>query len=129
LRVESLTRSVQYIHDTSTTRERIENMQQATQQYIYFLRLRPEYRDFSRWTEREEGIVHRHFDKLQKLTEDGIVILAGRTTTENPTGIVVFFAASEEEAETMMQEDPAVKEGLMEAELHPFRVALLTPRR
>jgi uncharacterized protein YciI len=99
------------------------------QQYIYFLRLRPEYRDFSRWTEHEEGIVQRHFDKLQNLTEEGTVILAGRTTTENPTGIVVFFAASDEEAEMLMQEDPAVKEGLMEAELHPFRVALLTSRR
>jgi uncharacterized protein YciI len=40
-------------------------------------------------------------------------------------GIVVFQASSEEEAQEYMKNDPAVKKGIMTAELHPFRISLL----
>lgn len=77
-------------------------------------------------TAAEEEIVGRHFVYLQELVERGTVKLAGRTMTtdEHAFGIVLLHAASEEDAERIMREDPAVKEGVMRAELFPFRVAL-----
>lgn len=40
-------------------------------------------------------------------------------------GIVILEVNSEEEAIELMVNDPAVKEGIMEATLFPFRVALI----
>jgi len=40
-------------------------------------------------------------------------------------GIVILEVDSEEEAYDLMNNDPAVKEGIMEATLYPYRVALL----
>ncbi|NLL89375.1 MAG: hypothetical protein GX228_10760 [Firmicutes bacterium] len=39
-------------------------------------------------------------------------------------GVVIFEADSEEEARFLMETDPAVEEGIMTAELFPYRVAL-----
>lgn len=85
-------------------------------------------------TERESEIVGRHFEYLMRLTEAGQVHLAGRTLTtdERSFGIVVFSAASESLAQQLVAGDPAVQEGVMRAELLPFRVALWSdsgPRR
>jgi uncharacterized protein YciI len=78
-------------------------------------------------TPEEERIVAEHFAYLKDLTENGIAILAGRTVTADARtfGIVVFNAISEEEAREHMESDPAVKQGVMKAELYPFRVALM----
>jgi uncharacterized protein YciI len=77
-------------------------------------------------TELEAAIVGEHFRHLQKLTADGVVLMAGRTlnTDARTMGIVVFVAASETEAAALMQNDPAVKQGVMTAEVFPFGVAL-----
>lgn len=77
-------------------------------------------------TEREARVVGAHFDYLQALTAAGQVRLAGRTLTadERSFGIVVFEAADEAAARALMEADPAVREGVMRAELFPFRVAL-----
>ena len=40
-------------------------------------------------------------------------------------GIVILEVDSEEEARVLMENDPAVKEGIMEAQLFPYRVALI----
>jgi len=77
-------------------------------------------------TQREAEIVGRHFEYLKRLTEAGQVHLAGRTLTtdERSFGIVVFSAESESLAQQLVAADPAVQEGVMRAELLPFRVAL-----
>jgi uncharacterized protein len=77
-------------------------------------------------TAEEAAIVGEHFNYLAKLTEDGVVLLAGRTLTtdERTFGIVVFIAPSESEARELMNGDPTVKKGVMKAELFPFSVAL-----
>ena len=74
----------------------------------------------------EEEIVGQHFAYLQALTDDGVVILAGRTQTSdhNSFGIVILNAGSESEAHERMETDPAVKGDVMRAELFPFRIAL-----
>lgn len=40
-------------------------------------------------------------------------------------GIVIFEADSEEKAKFIMNNDPSVAEGIMKAELFPYRVALM----
>ena len=77
-------------------------------------------------TAEEQGIVGRHFTCLSELAEEGVVIMAGRTATddEDDFGIVLFCADSEADAQRIMRGDPAVATGLMQAELFPFRVAI-----
>jgi hypothetical protein len=77
-------------------------------------------------TQAEEAVVQEHFAYLQDLTEEGVVVLAGRTDTTGPEsfGIVVYEADDEETARGIMAADPAVAKRVMEAEFLPFRIAL-----
>ena len=74
----------------------------------------------------EDEAVQAHFLYLQRLTELGVVQLAGRTLTTDSRsfGIVIFEAESEAAAAEIVQNDPAVQKRIMRAELFPFRVAL-----
>jgi uncharacterized protein YciI len=96
-------------------------------QFIYILKLIPALLDEKKWTTEEEAIVERNFKKLQGLLGEGKLILAGKTNglDENTFGIVIFEADSEEEAKFIMENDPAVAEGIMKAELFPYKVALM----
>ncbi len=77
-------------------------------------------------TDREAAIVGKHFEYLQKLVAEGVVFMAGRTQNigERTFGIVIFEAPDEPAAIVLMQNDPAVKQGVMKAELFPYRIAL-----
>ena len=79
-------------------------------------------------TEHEADVVGRHFTYLEQLVSSGVVMMAGRTlnSDESAFGIVVFRAPSETEARELMQNDPAVIEGVMRAELFPYSIALLS---
>ena len=96
-------------------------------QFLYQLKLIPSLLDEENWTDRENEIVQHHFEVLQNLQKEGKLILAGRTLNmdSNGFGIVILEVNSEEEATELMNNDPAVKEGIMEANLFPYRVALL----
>jgi len=78
-------------------------------------------------TEREQEVVEKHFAYLQDLTERGVLLLAGRTLARGADafGICVLRADGEETARAIMENDPAVKHGVMTARLFPFRIALL----
>lgn len=78
-------------------------------------------------TVEEQRIVGLHFEYLKKLTGQGIVVLAGRTlnTDHSSFGIVIFKADSEEQARSIMHNDPAVQNRVMRGELYPYRIALL----
>jgi uncharacterized protein YciI len=77
-------------------------------------------------TECEVATVGEHFKYLQKLVAEGVVFMAGRTENigERTFGIVIFQAPTEPAAVALMQNDPAVKQGVMTAKLFPYRVAL-----
>jgi len=77
-------------------------------------------------TDEEARTVGAHFHYLKDLSEQGVVVLAGRTTTEDEHvfGIVIFRAGSEEAAQALMESDPAVRAGVMQAELFPFSIAI-----
>ena len=81
-------------------------------------------------TPEEDAIVSAHFQYLKDLTEQGIVLMAGRTlqTDDASHGLVVFVADSEEHARATVESDPAVKEGIFRAELFPFAVALASEK-
>ena len=78
-------------------------------------------------TKEESAVVEEHFDYLKDLARKGVVILVGRTLTtdESTFGLTIFRAESEEAAREIMNNDPAVKKGVMRAALFPFRVALM----
>jgi uncharacterized protein YciI len=78
-------------------------------------------------TPEEDRIVGRHFAYLKSLTERGTVLIVGRTQNPDPTafGIHILLASSEAEARGLVDGDPAVREGIMRAELYPYKIALL----
>lgn len=77
-------------------------------------------------TPQEEAVVAEHFHYLQDLNSKGAIILVGRTQTtdENTMGVAIFRAESEKEALGIMNNDPAVRKGMMTATLFPFKVVL-----
>ncbi|MFO0551941.1 MAG: YciI family protein [Polyangiaceae bacterium] len=81
-------------------------------------------------TPEEAGATQAHFNYLDAAREAGVVLAAGRTLTadENTFGIVILRAPNEELAREFMEHDPAVRAGVMHAELFPFRVALWSAR-
>ena len=99
---------------------------EARAQYVYVLQVAPQYQTEASWTDAENAVVARHFERLSKATESGQVIIAGRTTEslDKTFGLVIFEADSESAAREFMHSDPAVMAGLMNATLHPYAVAL-----
>ncbi|MBM3289444.1 MAG: hypothetical protein FJY92_04765 [Candidatus Hydrogenedentes bacterium] len=96
-------------------------------QFIYVLRpARPELVSHHP-TKKEEAIIEEHVRYLKELEHRGIVLLAGRTTNEDERtfGVCVFEAPSEPVARDIMNKDPAVWQGIMNAELFPFRVTMM----
>ncbi len=74
-------------------------------------------------TPEESAVLERHFEYLKSQEANGRLILAGRTEDAS-FGIVVIQADSEKEARKIMDNDPAVNEGVFSGELKPFRLAL-----
>jgi uncharacterized protein YciI len=95
-------------------------------QYVYVLQVAPRFQNEVSWTDTENAVVARHFERLAKAAKSGRVIIAGRTTEplDKTFGLVIFEAESESAAREFMQSDPAVMAGLMIATLHPYAVAL-----
>ena len=95
--------------------------------YIYQLKpARPDMLTGAGPTPEENETIGRHFTYLSDLHKAGVVGLAGRTDTTHADtlGIVLLDAESEEAARQIMQNDPAVADGVMTAQLHPFRLAI-----
>ena len=80
------------------------------------------------WTPQDQAIVGEHFQRLKKFRDEGMVVLAGRTDLplDNPdmVGLVIFYARDEKEALQFMMDDPAVKNKIMMAKVHPYGIAL-----
>lgn len=97
-------------------------------QYLGVLTLTDKYKEEKNWTSSDEAVVGEHFQRLIKLKEQGIVVLAGRTQYElnNPgmMGLVIFYAPNDEEALQLMMADPAVKNNIMLAKIHPYGIAV-----
>jgi uncharacterized protein YciI len=96
-------------------------------QFIYlFEAVRPELiTGPDAWTERDNEIAEQHFLYLQRATEAGTVVLAGRSQDGVGPALVIVEVDSEEAARRFMEADPFVANGLMRARLHPYRAALV----
>ena len=99
-----------------------------SQQFIYEFGPGPRSElaaDPDAWTTDDEQIGADHYARLKLATEDGTVILAGRSPDGVGPAIVVFEAENEEVARRFMETDPFVSEGLFTASLHRFNAALI----
>lgn len=101
-------------------------MTEPLREYLYVLRARRLEMLTEGPTPEEADVVGRHLAHLTRLAEEGDLILAGRTLDDGAStiGIAVLRAASDEDAARIMASDPAVAEGVMDATLQPFRVAV-----
>jgi len=97
-----------------------------SREFIYVLKLAK--KSSEEFSSAEEAIMEEHFDRLKKALAERKLVFAG-PCEDRAFGIVVFRANSKEEAENFMRNDPAVKQGAMTAELHPFHVSLAEKRR
>jgi len=99
------------------------------QYYMYVLRLVARYRNQDNWNDETRSILSAHYNYLKSHTDSGRVLVAGRTAyeveREDNMGIVVFEAQSLEEAQLFMENDPTVAHGIMQADVHPFSLAML----
>ena len=99
---------------------------EGTKAYIYVLRPVPRLQVEANWTEADNKVVAEHFAYLKSLLAEGRLIIAGKTDglDAKTFGIAIFEADSPVAAEKTMRDDPAVKNGIMTAELFPYSVAL-----
>lgn len=96
-------------------------------EWIYFIH--PPREDFAAtMTPEEQAVWDVHFERLQSLLAEGVMVLAGPTLGRVNTGIVVFEAPDEEAARRIMDEDPVIAGGFARGELRPFRASLLRGR-
>ena len=97
-------------------------------EYLGILTLTEKYKEEKNWAKTDEAIIGGHLQRLVKYKNEGIVILAGRTNyeTDNPDmmGLVIFYAKDDTEAIQFMMADPAVKNNIMLAKVHPYSIAL-----
>ena len=79
-------------------------------------------------TDEEASILSEHSKYLESLVNKGVVLVFGRTQNNDVStfGIVIFQAESEDHARVIMNNDPAVKNGIMRAELFPYKIAGLS---
>jgi uncharacterized protein YciI len=96
-------------------------------EWIYFIH--PPRENFAATMTPDEREVWRiHFERLQRLLREGVMILVGPTLGTVNTGIAVFEAPDETTARRIMEEDPTIASGYARGELRPFKVSLLRGR-
>ena len=95
-------------------------------EFIAVQRLVPRLYDGESWTRDDKAASDRHFIQFEEAAKSGQLILAGRTQEpgEKMLGVAIFRASDEAAARKFVKSDPLVSAGLMNAELHPFALAL-----
>jgi uncharacterized protein len=96
------------------------------EEFVYVIR--PKRENFiETMTEEENKIMGTHFQYLKELLAEDKLILAG-PCLDGAMGICVFRSESWEAAQMIMENDPAVVNGVMDCELHRYRVSLMEGR-
>lgn len=97
-----------------------------TENEHYLVIIRPPRSNFAEsMTLEETKIMEEHFIYLKSLLEANLLILAG-PCVDGAFGIIILNVNSHEKALELIKEDPSVKSKLMNPEIHPFRVSLLS---
>jgi uncharacterized protein YciI len=96
-------------------------------EWVYFIHA-PRENFAETMTDEEQRVWGEHAERLQRMLDDGTLILAGPTLGPVNTGICVFEAPDEEAAMRVMEEDPTIASGLASGELRAFRASFLRGR-
>ena len=76
-------------------------------------------------TEEESRVISDHYDYLVGLRDAGKLVVAGPSIVAGDTiGIGVLDVDEEDEARAIVAADPAIVDGVMTAEIRPFRIAV-----
>jgi uncharacterized protein YciI len=78
------------------------------------------------WTAEDKETFGLHLARLERLREEGTLLLAGRAQDADGTGpgIVIFEAASDDEARQIFEQEPFFVRGFARGRLHPFRALM-----
>lgn len=95
--------------------------------FIYRLTLIERLIPEENWTKEDEKILGEHFQHLVSLQKKNQLLLAGKTAGQDKDtiGIVIFKADSYEDALKIMNNDPAIVNGIMTGFLQEYSIALL----
>ncbi len=72
----------------------------------------------------EEAAMQAHAAYYKQLVSENKIILYG-PCLDRAFGIAVFDAASLEDVRQLVASDPAIKQGVMAPDIHPFHIAFL----
>ena len=75
-------------------------------------------------TEEEAKIMGVHCEYLKNKYDNRQLILAGLILAEGQFGVSIFTADNIEHAQDFVENDPAVKSGVVKSGVHPFRIFL-----
>jgi uncharacterized protein YciI len=78
------------------------------------------------WTDEDAETFNLHWANLERLRDEGKLILAGRAQDADGTGpaICILEVESEQEAQRIFESEPFFTRGFATGELHPFMVAI-----
>ena len=68
------------------------------------------------------SVLRQHVEYLQKLSDQGVSIVAGHTMNhdQNAFGLAIVRAESENAARKIMEDDPLVRAGILTVTVFPF---------
>lgn len=78
---------------------------------------------FDAATPEEEAAMSAHFQYLKQALADGILLMAG-PCLDRTFGVGLIVAESEAAAWAFMGNDPSVRAGVQQLQLHPFKLSL-----
>jgi uncharacterized protein len=100
---------------------------QDNQQFIYVLRYTDEFKQNIKWTGKVSEIAREHVSYLKTLMDEEKGYLAGRTTNiyePDLFGVVIFDAPNIEKAKEIMENDPLIKNNIMQGTVKPFIIVI-----
>lgn len=100
---------------------------QEKKTFIYVLNIVPKYLDVKTWTDADKKVVKEHMDDSRIFFAEGILLHADKTDKmdEKTFSIVIYYAESFEKAKEIADADPAVKAGMITAEVFSYRNILM----
>ncbi|HCA41933.1 MAG TPA: hypothetical protein DEP28_01625 [Bacteroidetes bacterium] len=91
----------------------------------YLYKIQPVKENFNETgTQEDFKIMGEHFVYLKDLMQKGILFFAG-PCLDASMGLALFSAGSLEEAEKILNDDPAVKKGVVKGEVKEYRISII----
>ncbi len=75
-------------------------------------------------TDEEKLIINNHFFYLKNLLDTGVLHFAGRTDEATPLGIAILITKTEQSAQNILNNDPAIVAKIFKGQVKKFRLAL-----